>query len=158
MSEPRTIDRLIFVFAANSGLLSAAVDSAKKVLRLRGCSLCSITHGLAGEKREWSECREEIGVPVLQVHGTLDASIPIEARRCGASFLRAWPFESLVTSFPGRALRTEFGRGQRHVSIRIIGASTCLRVIFSNLRARSRLQKPLPEFRARCFRDRKFGR
>ena len=88
MSEPRTIDRLIFVFAANSGLLSAAVDSAKKVLRLRGCSLCSITHGLAGEKREWSECREEIGVPVLQVHGTLDASIPIEAARALHARLR----------------------------------------------------------------------
>ena len=64
----RTIDRLVFVYAADSGLLSAAIDSARKVLRLRGCALCSITHGLTGEKREWAECRDEIGVPVDYVH------------------------------------------------------------------------------------------
>ena len=28
-SDPRVIDRLVFVFAANSGLLSAAIDSAR---------------------------------------------------------------------------------------------------------------------------------
>lgn len=46
MSSPsRTIDRVVFVFSANSGVSSAAIDSAKKVLQLRGCALCSITHG-----------------------------------------------------------------------------------------------------------------
>ena len=68
MTARRTIDRLLFVFAANSGLLSAAIDSARKLLARRGCALCSITHGLAGEKREWAECRDEIGVPVDYVH------------------------------------------------------------------------------------------
>lgn len=64
----RAIDKLIFVFAADSGLLSAAMDSAKKLLRLNGCALCSITHGLAGETSEWQSCREEIGIPVDYVH------------------------------------------------------------------------------------------
>ena len=68
MSEKRTIDRLIFVFNAGSGTFNAFVDSAKKLLMIRGCTLCSITHGLAGEKSEWRDCKEEIGVPVDYVH------------------------------------------------------------------------------------------
>lgn len=68
MSEKRTIERLIFVFNAGSGSFNAFVDSAKKLLMIRGCTLCSITHGLAGEKSEWRDCKEEIGVPVDYVH------------------------------------------------------------------------------------------
>lgn len=64
----RPIDRLILVYAADSGFASSVVDSAKKMLRLKGCSLCAITHGLAGERSEWRECREEIGVPVVIYH------------------------------------------------------------------------------------------
>ena len=68
MSERRTIERLIFVFDADSGSLSAFFDSARKALKLGGCALCSITHGLTGEKSDWRDCREEIGVPVEYVH------------------------------------------------------------------------------------------
>jgi len=68
MSDRRTIERLIFVFDADSGALSAFFDSAKKALRLGGCALCTITHGLAGERSEWKECKEELGVPVEYVH------------------------------------------------------------------------------------------
>jgi len=68
MAEKQTIDRLIFVFNAGSGTLNAFVDSAKKLLMIRGCTLCTITHGLAGEKSEWRDCKEEIGVPVDYVH------------------------------------------------------------------------------------------
>ncbi|MFQ5768664.1 MAG: hypothetical protein ACE5ID_11880, partial [Acidobacteriota bacterium] len=48
--------------------LSAFVDSAKKLLMLQGCALCSITHSLTGEKSEWRTCREEIGVPIDYRH------------------------------------------------------------------------------------------
>lgn len=68
MSERRTIDRLIFVFDADSGALSAFFDSARKALRLGGCALCSITHGLTGERAEWTDCKEELGLPVEYVH------------------------------------------------------------------------------------------
>jgi hypothetical protein len=68
MNVKRTIDRLIFVFSADSGALNAFLDSAKKVLRIKGCTLCSITHGLAGEKSEWRDCKEELGVPIEYVH------------------------------------------------------------------------------------------
>jgi hypothetical protein len=68
MSDRRTIDRLIFVFDADSGALNAFFDSARKTLNLGGCALCSITHGIAGERSEWKDCRDEIGVPVDYVH------------------------------------------------------------------------------------------
>ena len=57
-----------FVFSADSGSFNAFLDSARKLLRIKGCTLCSITHGLAGEKSEWRECKEEIGLPVDYVH------------------------------------------------------------------------------------------
>jgi hypothetical protein len=68
MTPKRRIDRLLFVFNADTGSFNALLDSARKLLRLNGCTLCSITHGLAGEKSEWRECKEEIGVPVDYVH------------------------------------------------------------------------------------------
>lgn len=68
MSGKNTIDHLIFVYAADSGAFAAFVDSAKKLLMINGCSLCSITHGLAGEKSEWRHCKEELGVEVEYVH------------------------------------------------------------------------------------------
>ena len=61
MSQKRPIDRLMFVFSADAGSFNAFLDSARKLLRIKGCTLCSITHGLAGEKSEWRECKEEIG-------------------------------------------------------------------------------------------------
>lgn len=69
MTEGTTsVEKLIFVYRADTGRVNALIDSAKKLLMIRGCTLCSITHGLAGEKQEWRTCREEIGVPVEVVH------------------------------------------------------------------------------------------
>lgn len=68
MDAKRQIDRLIFVFSADSGSFNAFMDNAKKVLRIKGCTLCAITHGLAGEKTEWRECKEELGVQIDYVH------------------------------------------------------------------------------------------
>lgn len=66
--ETASIERLIFVYKANSGLLNAIIDSARKVLMVNGCALCEITHGLAGEKREWRACEAELGVPIDYLH------------------------------------------------------------------------------------------
>ena len=68
MSAKRQIRRLILVFDADTGRLSALVDSARKLFRVNGCALCSITHGLASEKDTWKDCREELGVPVDYRH------------------------------------------------------------------------------------------
>ncbi len=64
----KDIDRLLFVFNADSGAFNAFLDSAKKLLMINGCALCSITHGLTGEKSDWKHCKEEIGVPIDYVH------------------------------------------------------------------------------------------
>ena len=66
--DKRPIERLVLVYGADSGRLNALVDSAKKLLRVKGCSLCAITHGLAGERSEWRECREALGVPIDTYH------------------------------------------------------------------------------------------
>lgn len=66
--ERRTVERLILIFNAESGALAAIVDSTKKLFMLKGCTLCSITHGILGEKSEWKSCKEEIGVPVDYLH------------------------------------------------------------------------------------------
>lgn len=63
----RPIDRLLFVYKADSGTLNAIIDSAKKLLSINGCALCSLTHSLAGEKSEWQSCKETLGVPVADV-------------------------------------------------------------------------------------------
>ena len=62
--EERIIQGLIFVYAADSGLTSAMIDSARKLLRRKGCSLCAITHGLAGERAEWTAFCATLGVPI----------------------------------------------------------------------------------------------
>lgn len=72
----RPIEKLILVFDANAGVLDALIDSTRKLFRLKGCPLCSITHGLAGERSEWKSCRDSIGVPVDYLHrDELDASL-----------------------------------------------------------------------------------
>lgn len=88
----RPIDRLILVYGADSGRLNALVDSARKLLRVKGCSLCAITHGLAGERSEWRECRDALGVPVDTYHrddmppevaAALDGGVPAVLAQSG---------------------------------------------------------------------------
>lgn len=65
---PRDVERLVFVYDADSGFMGLVADSAKKLFQLKGCALCTITHGLTGEKREWSKTKDDIGVEVDGVH------------------------------------------------------------------------------------------
>ncbi len=65
---PRPIDELVLIFNAKSGLASAIADSARKLFRIKGCTLCSITHGVAGERAEWQECKAAFGVPIRYYH------------------------------------------------------------------------------------------
>ncbi|MBI5197794.1 MAG: hypothetical protein HZA19_04205 [Nitrospirae bacterium] len=68
MEETQKVERLLFIFDANSGKFGAFVDSTKKLLMLKGCALCTITHGILGEKTEWKECKEELGLPIDYLH------------------------------------------------------------------------------------------
>lgn len=87
MPQRQLIDRLYFVYNADSGTLAAIVDSAKKLLSINGCPLCSLTHSLVGERAEWVNCRETIGVPVDYVHrneltGGMKAAVEGESLPC----------------------------------------------------------------------------
>lgn len=64
----RQIKKLVFIYNANSGVLDAVVDSAKKVLRINGCALCEITHGVVTEKSEWRACDRALGVEIDYLH------------------------------------------------------------------------------------------
>lgn len=68
MTHERPVERLIFVYDADSHRWSALVDGARKLLTLKGCALCRITHGIAGEKEQWKSCKEELGIPVDYKH------------------------------------------------------------------------------------------
>jgi hypothetical protein len=64
----RTIERITLIYNANSGFWSAVVDSARKALDLNACSLCTITHGLTGERGEWRACSAGLDVPIDYLH------------------------------------------------------------------------------------------
>lgn len=62
------VKKLVFVYNANSGVLDAIVDSARKLLRINGCALCAVTHGIVGEKSEWRACDRALGAPIDYLH------------------------------------------------------------------------------------------
>ncbi len=74
----RTIDELILIYNADAGLVSALADSARKLFRMKGCTLCEITHGLAGEREEWQTCAVAFGVPIRYFHRD---DVPEDVRR-----------------------------------------------------------------------------
>lgn len=67
-AEPRPVRRLVFAWNASSGRLSAWADNVRKFFGVGSCALCEITHGYSGEKREWTECRQELGLEIDSVH------------------------------------------------------------------------------------------
>jgi len=64
----RPVRKLILIYDADSGFVNAMADSARKLFGFKSCSLCNITHGLAGERDAWRDCREEIGLPIEALH------------------------------------------------------------------------------------------
>lgn len=82
----KKINRLLFIFDAKAGKWSAFVDSTKKLLMIKGCALCTITHGLLGEKAEWKDCKAELGVPIDYIHkdevyGEIKGVVGVESSR-----------------------------------------------------------------------------
>lgn len=62
------ITRVIFIYDADSGVLAAIWDSAKKMVDPENaCALCSITHGIFAEKAEWSEIDRSLSTPTNTV-------------------------------------------------------------------------------------------
>ncbi len=56
------VEKLIFVYNANSGTVNALLDSAHKIVSpsTYQCSLCDLTHDAWKEKEEWVRFRESL--------------------------------------------------------------------------------------------------
>ncbi len=61
---------LIFVYNADSGLISAFADGISKIIspQTYQCRLCSLTFGTALMKTPWREFIDSLGVPVEFLH------------------------------------------------------------------------------------------
>lgn len=66
----RPLQKLIFVYNANSGVRNAILDSMHKVLSpsTYNCNLCDITFGLVGEKANWKAFRESYPIDMEFLH------------------------------------------------------------------------------------------
>ncbi len=62
--------KLIFVYNANSGKLSAALDIAHKIISpsTYQCNLCSLTHSTFTERDVWKKFREESDTELVFYH------------------------------------------------------------------------------------------
>jgi len=61
---------LLFVYNADSGLISAFADGISKIIspKTYQCRLCSLTFGTALMKMPWKEFIDSLGVPVEFLH------------------------------------------------------------------------------------------
>jgi hypothetical protein len=61
------IERLLVVHAAD-GVLAVVAEGERRLLRLKGCTLCSLSHGQNGGQTAGPDCQQELGVPVDHCH------------------------------------------------------------------------------------------
>jgi len=62
--------RLVFAYAADSGLLNTAIDMAHKVLspETYPCQLCALTYGPLGMRRRWAAFVKRLPYPAVFLH------------------------------------------------------------------------------------------
>ncbi|HEX2572805.1 MAG TPA: hypothetical protein VH877_24860 [Polyangia bacterium] len=62
--------RLVFVYAADSGLLNTAIDMAHKILSptTYPCQLCALTYGPLGMRRRWAAFVKRLPYPAVFLH------------------------------------------------------------------------------------------
>ncbi|MCP9201482.1 GTPase [Gramella sp. GC03-9] len=64
------MEKLIFVYNADSGKLNSLLDSLHKVVSpsTYDCKLCALTHGLTEEKKSWREFRQNLDLETEFLH------------------------------------------------------------------------------------------
>lgn len=62
--------KLIFVYNADSGFINTLLDIGHKALdpETYQCNLCSLTHGIVGEHKEWKKFRQESAAEMRFLH------------------------------------------------------------------------------------------
>ena len=70
MVHLRAMDKLIFVYNADSGILNSLKDWAHKIIspETYPCSLCTLTYDNLGMRRTWREFIEELECDVEFLH------------------------------------------------------------------------------------------
>lgn len=64
------MNKLIFIYNANSDFISSTLDYAHKLLRpsTYSCNLCTLTHGNLRERKNWKEFRENLDIQFEFLH------------------------------------------------------------------------------------------
>lgn len=70
MKPKNKINKLIFVYNANSGLMNSAFDSMHKIFspKTYECNLCKLTYGALTVKKDWKDFLETIETPIEFLH------------------------------------------------------------------------------------------
>ena len=70
MTHPIAMDKIIFVYNADSGILNAMKDWAHKIVspETYPCSLCALTYDNLGMRRPWREFTEELEYEIEFLH------------------------------------------------------------------------------------------
>jgi hypothetical protein len=86
MTENNSIDVLVFVYNADSGLFNAMADAAHKIFSpaTYACNLCALTYSTFGMRKEWKQFLNTVGRPLeflhadelKKVHGISDVPLP----------------------------------------------------------------------------------
>ncbi len=63
-----TVDRLTFVYAASGTLAGELAYLYRSRVKGHHCSLCDITHGWTGKRREFRACAARLDVPITYRH------------------------------------------------------------------------------------------
>ena len=63
-----TVDRIILVYDADSGVAALLLDVCKKLFGREDCALCALTYSPVGKRRAWSACAKGLGVAVEELH------------------------------------------------------------------------------------------
>lgn len=80
------MNKLIFIYNAESGKLNALMDSLHKLVSpsTYSCKLCELTFGSFGEKNNWKEFRENLEVDTDFMHK--DEFLKLYASKFGHKF------------------------------------------------------------------------
>ncbi len=60
--------KLYGVYHADGGLLGELTYVAGKLLGIRHCALCDITHGAFTEKKGFQSCKNQLPIPIQNLH------------------------------------------------------------------------------------------
>jgi hypothetical protein len=83
VTEGRTVDELIGVYNADSGVIGELRYAARKLTGRGHCALCDITHRGTRQRPEWFRACAELSAPITLLHLN-DRPEPVRAASDGA--------------------------------------------------------------------------